>query len=72
MRINKELSENNNYEEFEKEDNEGFEKDKKRKKFIINGIMSLISCIIHTLGYFSIFIQKNFVVYIISILARKI
>ena len=66
MRINKELSENNNYEEFEKEDNEGFEKDKKRKKFIINGIMSLISCIIHTLGYFSIFIQKNFVVYLIS------
>ena len=66
MRINKELSENNNYEKFEKEDHEGFEKDKKRKKFIINGIMSLISCIIHTLGYFSIFIQKNFVVYLIS------
>ena len=66
MRINKELSENNNYEEFEKEENEDIDKDKKRKKFIINGIMSLISCIIHTLGFFSIYIQKNFVVYLIS------
>ena len=65
MRINEELNKNNDYdyEELEKGD---IEKDKKRRKYIINGIMSLISCIIHTLGYFSIFIHKNFVVYLIS------
>ena len=57
---------NENYEEFEKGENEDLKYDEKRKKYLINGIKSIIACIIHTLGFFSIFIQKNFMVYLIS------
>ena len=52
----KQLDENENYEEFEKEDKENFHNDKNRIKYIINGIMSIIACTIHTFGYFSIYI----------------
>ena len=62
----KQLDENENYEEFEKEDKENFHNDKNRMKYIINGIMSIIACTIHTFGYFSIYIQKNFMVYLVS------
>ena len=62
----KQLNENENYEEFEKGDREDIQNDKRKTKYIINGILSLISCIIHTLGYFSVYIQKNFIVYLIS------
>lgn len=57
---------NENYEEFVKGENEDLKYDEKRKKYIINGIKSIIACIIHTLGFFSIYIQKNFMVYLIS------
>ena len=57
---------NENYEEFEKGENEDLKYDEKRKKYLINGIKSIIACIIHTLGFFSIYIQKNFMVYLIS------
>ena len=62
----KQLNENESYEEFEKGDKEDIQNDKKKNKYIINGILSIISCIIHTLGYFSVYIQKNFMVYLIS------
>ena len=62
----KQLNENENYEEFEKGDKEDMQNDKKKTKYIINGILSIISCIIHTLGYFSVYIQKHFIVYLIS------
>ena len=57
---------NENYEEFEKGENEDLKYDEKRKKYLINGIKSIIACIIHTLGFFLFFIQKNFMVYLIS------
>ena len=38
----------------------------KRKKYIIKGISSTIACIIHTCGYFSIWVIGNSVVYLIS------
>ena len=38
----------------------------KRKKYIFKGISSLISCIIHTFGYFSVWTLGNYVVYLIS------
>ena len=62
----KHLNENENFEEFEKGEKEDIQNEKNRKKYIIKGILSLISCIIHTFGYFSIYIQKNFIVYLIS------
>ena len=62
----KQLNENESYEEFEKGDKEDIQNDKKKNKYIIKGILSIISCIIHTLGYFSVYIQKNFMVYLIS------
>ena len=37
----KQLDENENYEEFEKEDKENFHNDKNGMKYIINGIMSI-------------------------------
>ena len=39
----------------------------KRRKYILKGISSLISAIINTFGYFSIWIMGNFVVYLISL-----
>ena len=62
----KQLNENESYEEFEKGDKEDLDNEKNRKKYIFKGILSLISCIIHTFGYFSVYIQKNFMVYLIS------
>ena len=62
----KQLNENENFEELEKGDKEDIENDKGKKKFLINGVLSIISCIINTLGYFSVYIQKNFIVYLIS------
>ena len=62
----KQLNENESYEEFEKGDKEDMQNDKKKTKYIINGILSIISCIIHTLGYFSVYIQKHFIVYLVS------
>ena len=62
----KQLNENENFEEFEKGDKEDIENEKRKKKFLKNGILSIISCIIHTFGYFSVYIQKNFIVYLIS------
>ena len=37
-----------------------------KKKYIIKGLSSIISCIIHTCGYYSIFILSHTVVYLIS------
>ena len=62
----KQLNENENFEELEKGDKEDIENEKRKKKFLKNGILSIISCIIHTFGYFSVYIQKNFIVYLIS------
>ena len=62
----KELNENEDYEKFEKGENDHLNYDKKRKIFIINGIKSIIACIIHAFGIFSVHIQRNFMVYLIS------
>ena len=37
-----------------------------KKKYILKGLSSIISCIIHTSGYYSIFILSHTVVYLIS------
>ena len=37
-----------------------------KKKYILKGISSVISCIIHTCGFFSIWTIGNSVVYLIS------
>ena len=57
------------YEFFEKMETD--EKDdklfqQKRRKYIIKGLSSLLSCIINTFGYFSIWIFGNSIVYLIS------
>ena len=64
-KINNEVL-NENYEEFEQIDKETLEYNQQRKKYILNGILSIIACIIHDFGYFSIYSQKNFMVYLIS------
>ena len=38
----------------------------KRKAYITKGLISLFSCIVHTLGYFSVWTLGNSVVYLIS------
>ena len=38
----------------------------KRNSYIIKGLISLFSCIVHTLGYFSVWTLGNSVVYLIS------
>ena len=64
----KKLLINDNYNieqmELDKTDNKLYKEE--RKKYIIKGICSLISCIINTFGYFSIWVLGNSVVYLIS------
>ena len=62
----KKLNKIESEEQFEKGEKEDIEFQEKRNKYIIKGIISIISCIIHMLGYFSVYIQKNFIVYLIS------
>ena len=56
--------------EIEQMDTDNLEKDKlyqeEKKKYILKGLSSIISCIIHTCGYYSIFILGHTVVYLIS------
>ena len=40
--------------------------EEQKRKYIIKGISSIISCIIHTCGYYSIFILSHSMVYLIS------
>ena len=59
----KKLLKENRIENEEKDDK--FYKEK-RKEYIIKGLISLFSCIVHTLGYFSVWTLGNYVVYLIS------
>ena len=56
--------------EIEQMDTDNLEKDKlyqeEKKKYILKGLSSIFSCIIHTCGYYSIFIFGHTVVYLIS------
>ena len=66
LKTNQLLNKIESEEQFEKGEKENIEFQEKRNKYIIKGIISIISCIIHMLGYFSVYIQKNFIVYLIS------
>ena len=56
----KELLKEDIFEDVEKRD-KNFEE--KRKVYTIKGLISLFSCIVHTLGYFSVWSLGNSVVY---------
>ena len=69
--MEKEKSENFiNVEQMDTDDskNENFIQNK--KKYILRGIISIISCIIHTCGYYSVFLLRHTVVYLISFRKR--
>ena len=55
-----------NEEKFEEEEMSDKSFKEKRKAYIIKGLISLFSCIVHTLGYFSVWTLGNSVVYLIS------
>ena len=56
-----------NIEQMEKGDLEDEKSYKeKQKKYILKGISSIFSCIIHTCGYYSVFILGHTIVYLIS------
>ena len=55
-----------NEEKFENEEMSDKSFKEKRKAYIIKGLISLFSCIVHTLGYFSVWTLGNSVVYLIS------
>ena len=55
-----------NEEKFEDEEMSDKSFKEKRKAYIIKGLISLFSCIVHTLGYFSVWTLGNSVVYLIS------
>ena len=59
----KKILKENKFEDEEMDDK--FYKEK-RKAYIIKGLISLFSCIVHTLGYFSVWTLGNSVVYLIS------
>ena len=48
----------------EDEDNISFKK--KKKRYILKGLSSLLSCIINTFGYFSFWLMGNSIIYLIS------
>ena len=53
-------------EKFEDEEMSNKSFKEKRKAYIIKGLVSLFSCIVYTLGYFSVWTLGNSVVYLIS------
>ena len=57
---------NENIEQMDTDEKEDKFFKEKRKKFILKGLSSLLSCIIHMLGYFSVWALGNSVVYLIS------
>ena len=55
-----------NMEQLETEEEDSIPFKKKKKKYILKGVSSLLSCIINSFGYFSIWLLGNSIVYLIS------
>ena len=62
--VNELLEDNIEQMQIEEEDNVSFEKEK--RKYILKGLSSLLSCIINSFGYFSIWLFGNSIVYLIT------